>query len=129
MPVAQYPTPPNPAHVGETNGPQYLKLLQLPDEYPGITVKQMADGGATYGAETTNVIHRWEITYGGLSAAMASSLDAHRASANDKLLGFTFRDPRTDYPYTDVHYDDGYQADHTKVWSQSRVVRLIKRPA
>ena len=128
MPPAIFPTPPNPLHAGETTGPQYLKLLRMPDEYAGLVVKTMTDGGATYGGDTTNTIKRWKFSYDGLTAAELATLTDHRATAFDTLLGFTFRDPRSDTLFTDVHYES-LTLDHKVTWSNSCEIVLIKRPA
>lgn len=136
MSVAQYPTPYSAAHSSEPDGPGpggtspcgYI-LQRLPDEYGSVIVKEMTDKGATYGADTTNIVMRWQFTYTGLSAAQAAVLDGHRAAALDKLLGFNFRDPRTGTLYSNVHYDDYQYPAHVSYQSQSRIVTLIKRPA
>jgi|SRR5215831_866111 len=124
MPPSAYPTP-------SAGGPPYLKLLQLANEYRSVVVKEMVDGGATYGADTTNAVMKWQFDYDGLTASQAATLDAHFASAYGSLLGFNFTDPRTSTLYTDVHYDpsNGFVADHAKTFSQSRKVILVKRPA
>src|SRR5262249_46301625 len=109
-------------------GPPYLKLLQIAEEYASVTVKTMVDQGATYGADSSNKVRKWEIIYDGLTAAQAATLDTHYKSAVGQLLGFDFTDPQTTTLYTDTHYLE-YSRDHSKVWSQSRKVTLIKRPA
>lgn len=106
MSVAIYPTPPNSLHVGETTGPPYLKLLDHPPDYPSNTMHEFKDGGASYGAANTNAVLRFEFEYDGLTSAQAAVLDAHVASAKGILTGFTFRHPRTDVLYSDVHYEN-----------------------
>jgi len=128
MSVSQFPTPASVAHPAEPSGPYYLKLLQLPDEYAGIVVKVMVDGGATYGGDTTNVIRRWRLEYNGLTSTQLGVLTAHFTEALGILLGFNFRDPRSDTLFTDVHYEGEIQIDHTKTRSNSCNLTLIKRP-
>jgi len=136
MAVSQYPTPLYASQPSEPDGPGPggsspcgYKLQRLPDTYPGLVVKEMTDGGATYGGDTTNTIKRWRFTYTGLSTAQALVLDTHRAEAKDTLLGFTFRDPRTGTSYSDVHYESFEYPEHSYYPVQSRIVTLIKRPA
>ena len=134
MPVSNFPIPAT-SHGGEPVGPTYLKLQPLDDEYPGIIFKQMVDGGGTYGADTTNKVRRFQLTYDGLSAAEAAILDAHRAEAFDTLLGFNFRYWRAsgfsvshDELISDVHYES-YASDHNLYdQTQSRVITIVKRP-
>ena len=121
MPPSAYPMP-------ASGGPPYLKFLQLPNQYPSVMVKEMDDGGATYGASSSNKVIAWEITYDGLTDSQAATIDTHHDSAIDKLLGFGFTDPRTSTVYTDVHYRE-FDRNHTKIWSHSRRVVLEKRPA
>lgn len=135
MAVSQYPTPTNldfplePVGPGPGASPCGYNLQRLKDEYGSVVVKEMVDLGATYGADTTNVVIRWRFTYTGLGSAQSAVLDSHNAEAKDQLLGFNFRDPRTDALYSDVHYE-GYEApEHEWYQLQSRVVTLVKRPA
>lgn len=105
-------------------GPQYLKLLQLPDEYPGVVVKQMMTG-ATRGADSTARIRRWQLEYDGLTSTVADSLVTHKDSAKFNLLGFGFTDPRTGTVYTNVHYES-FEIDHVTTWSHKVTVVLVK---
>lgn len=139
MSIAQYPTPFNPDHVAEPAGPGprgtspcgYV-LQELRAEYPGLITKQMVDGGATYGADTTNKIRRFLLTYTGMTATQAKVLDDHRALAFDGLLGFNFRYYRpsmsVDELLLDVHYETYDYPQHQLYDNQSRTITLIKRP-
>lgn len=136
MAVSQYPTPFSAAHPSEPDGPGPggaslcgYNLQRLPDEYLGIVVKTMVDGGAVYGADSTNVLKRWRFSYTGLSSTQAGVLDDHRAEAKDRLLGFVFRDPRTGTSYSDVHYEEFEYPAHEQYNNQTRIVTLVKRPA
>lgn len=135
MSLGQFPAPYNPLHTGDPAGPGPrgtspcgFIMQQLPDEYPGLIEKVMLDGGATYGADTTNTIKRWQFTYTGLNQAQAAVLDTHRADAKGRLLGFSFRDWRTDTLYTDCHYESYEYPQHQNLDNQSRILTLIKRP-
>lgn len=105
-------------------GPQYLKLLQLADEYPGLVTKRMMTG-STRGADSTARIRRWQLEYDGLTSTLADSLVTHKDSAKFQLLGFGFTDPRTATVYTNVHYEE-FTIDHTKTWSHKVTVVLVK---
>lgn len=141
MSVGQYPTPRSSSHSSEPDGPGIASisptgtnicgynLQQLPNEYASVIVKPMVDNGATYGADSGSAVLRWKFTYTGLSATQAAVLDTHFASAKNQLLGFAFRDPRTDTMYSDVHYESYEYPPHTFYQSQSRIVTLVKRPA
>ena len=138
MPPSQYPTPFNSAHPGEPAGPGPwgtspcgFIFHEHELEYPSNIVKTMDDGGATYGASSTNAVRRWVISYTGLDPTQAGVLDAHYASAFGSLLGFSFRVPlsRGDTLYTDVHYESYQYPQHEKYPVQSRIVTLTKRPA
>lgn len=134
MPVSNFPIPAT-THGGEPVGAQYLKLIELPPEYPGIVFKQMVDGGGTYGADTANSVRRFTLTYDGLSAAEAKVFDDHRAEAFDTLLPFSFRYWRSsafsvshDELLTNCHYES-YTSDHNLYdQTQSRVITIVKRP-
>jgi hypothetical protein len=121
MPIDNYPTI-------QYGGPFTLKLLDLDPNWDEVTTEQiMDDGGADYNLEGDEPILMWEIQYDGLTETEAKILDDHRALAKGKTQSFTFIHPRTGIQYTGVRYDE-YQPDHSKVWIQSRAVRLIKRP-
>lgn len=130
MAVAQFPSPSNyTVHVGDPTGPPCLKIRQLKPERPSVIFKEMVDGGGTYGANSTTKVLRWELTFGGLTTTQAAQLDDHNDSAYDTLLGFSWRDPRTDTLHTDTHYES-YDRDHSGQYgnSQSRSMILVKRP-
>ena len=134
MAVSNFPIPPNSAHPSEPAGAQFLKQQELPVEYPGIIFKQMIDGGGTYGADTTNSVRRFTLTYDGLTAAQAAVFDAHYAEALGTLLGFNFRYYRTgasvnhDELISDCHYES-FTSDHNLYdKTQSRTITIVKRP-
>lgn len=134
MSVSNFPIPANSTHPSEPAGPTCLKIRELPAEYPSNIVKEMSDGGATYGCDTTNKIRRFELIYDGLTYAQAKILDDHRAEAVDTFLGFNFRfyrastSPVIDELLSDVHYES-WSSDHNKFnLTQSRQIVLVKRP-
>lgn len=130
--VSNFPIPANAAHPSEPAGPVYLKLQELPPEYPSLVFKEMVDGGGTHGADTTNKIRRFQLTYDGLTAAQFGQLFAHRAEAIDTFLGFNFRYYRAsesiDELLSDCHYES-FTYDHQKTWSRSCEIVICKRPA
>lgn len=132
MSVSNFPIPANSAHPAEPVGPQWAKLEELKSEYPSIVVKEMVDGGATYGADTTNKIRRFKLNYEGLSYANFAILSAHRTEALDTFLDYSFRHYRTSPPMdeliTGAHYES-FTFDHTKTWIYSCEIVIIKRPA
>lgn len=130
--MATYPTPLH-SQTYDT-GPVYIKYLRHPKDWKAVTVSaEFEDGGVDYLERAADAPLVWEIEYDGLEDEDANILDeffeAHRFS-----VSFTFIEPR-DHPwtysegntYTDVYFED-YQRDHSKVWIQSRKVRLIKHP-
>lgn len=131
MAVSQFPSPTShTVHAGDPTGPPCQKITPLKTERPSNVFKEMVDGGGTYGADSANKVLRWELIFGGLTIAQAAQLDTHNDDAKDTLLGFSWRDPRTDTLYTDVHYES-YERDHSRLYSnsQSRKMVLVKRPA
>lgn len=132
MAVSNFPIPANSAHPAEPAGPILLKIEELPAEYPSITFKEMVDGGGTYGADTTNKVRRFKLTYDGLTFAQFSILTAHRTEAIDTFLGFSLRYYRSslsiDELLSDCHYES-FTYDHTKTWIYSCEIVIVKRPA
>jgi hypothetical protein len=121
MSIGNYPTV-------QYGGAQPLKLLDLDPNWDEVTTEQiMDDGGADYNLEGDSPIYAWEIEYDGLDEAEVAILDEHRAAAKGKTQSFTFIHPRTGVEYSGTRYAD-FQPDHSKMWIQSRTVRLIKRP-
>lgn len=131
--MATYPTPLH--SQSYDTGPVYLKYLRLPKDWKSITVfSEFEDGGVDVLEHADDAPIRWEITYDGLEDEDANILDeffeAHRYS-----VPFTFIEPR-DHPwtggegntYTDVYFED-YIRDHTQISIQSRIVKLVRRPA
>lgn len=116
-------------------GPLYLKFLRHPKDWAAITVfSEFEDGGVDVLEHADDAPLIWDLEYDGLEDEDANILDefweAHRLS-----VPFTFIEPR-DHPwtgiegntYTDVYFES-YERDHSKVWIQSRSVRLVRRPA
>lgn len=128
MAVSQYPTRPDPAHSGEPAGPKHIKLIDVPPEYTGQSVRIFKDGGASIGLNNPNPVLRWDFTYEGLFVSEAAMLDAHRAEAQDQTGGFNFRHPRTHVLYTDCHYETYEIPNNEKYFMQDRHIVLIKRP-
>ena len=126
MPVSQYPTRAHPTYPAEPAGPLHLKLNDLAPQY-FVVVKEFKDGGANLGLVNSNSVLRWEFTYDGLTNAEGAVLDAHYVEAQGTFGGFNFRHPRTLVLYSNVRYES-YEADHSKIWSQSRRTVLVKRP-
>lgn len=127
MPVSQYPTRFDPAHSGEASGPDHLILIDVPPEYPALTMKLFKDGGAVYSLPSTNVVERWDLNYDGLSEEDAAILDNHRIEAMDQFESFSFRHPRTGILYTNVHYETYENPGHQIITCQSRHVVLVRR--
>jgi hypothetical protein len=131
MSVSNFPIPAT-THGGEPVGPQYLKLQELPFEFPSIIEKVMVDGGSTRGADSTNKVRRFKLTYDGLTFAELMILRNHREEAVGNLLGFSFRYYRSalsvDELLSDCHYES-FTSDHVKTWSCSCEIVIVKRPA
>ena len=110
-------------------GPRWNKFHIFQPEYDQVTDEhEYDDGGASYLTRNDNAPIVFLCEYQpNLSAVNARTLDAHRAEAFGKAYGFDFTDPRTGVTYNDVHYLE-WSEDHGKIWKQSRIVKLIKRP-
>lgn len=67
------------------------------------------------------------LRYTGLSVADAATLDDHYESTRGGL-SFTFTQPRTSEALTGVRYAERPEADHTKIWAQSRSIKLVLFP-
>lgn len=112
-------------------GPMWSKFHQNQPEYRDVLDKHIyEDGGSSFVTFNDTAPIRWAIIYEPhLSLLQAAVLDGHRAEAFGEVYGFTLTNPRTGVAYTDVHYDEEFQEDHKKTWSNSREIHLIKRPA
>lgn len=128
MPVSQYPTPFDAAYPTEPSGPIISIFQDLPVEYRGTIIKEFKDGGANFGESTANPTLRWLIKHVGLYVAETAVLDAHWIEARGLFSGFSFRHPRTDVLYSDVHYESYNYPEHRKIYMQERTTILIKRP-
>lgn len=131
MAAGQYPTRPNVLHPGEPQGPPHLVLIDHVPQWPSTVVKEFKDGGASIGLSNSNAVYRWEFQYDGLSMdeSLLAMLDAHYAAAEGQFGGFTFRHPRTNVLYQDVHYELYEESPtHSSVGAIARHVILIKRP-
>lgn len=123
---------PNTATVGQT----YSKYTKEKADWDEITVKSsFEDGGADFLLHAASPPQRWTFEYGGLTETQAKVLDDHYDSAQGQVQGFSFTEPRN-YPWTttgstfsDVHYESFERSHDPKLWSQTRKVVLIKRPA
>lgn len=127
MPVPQFPTRYHPDYPSDPIGPPHLILIDVPPEYPALTVKPMKGGGATYGLQSNKVILRWDFSYNGLLPEDVAILDDHRMQAQDQFGAFDFRHPRTGYKYTNVHYESFENPGHQNLKIQSRHIVLVCR--
>lgn len=110
-------------------GPMWLKMHPFQPDYAEVTDKHVyEDAGASFVSRNDTATLRWLLEYDGLSDLESDVLDAHRAEAFGELFGFTFVNPRTGGSVSDVHYDESFDEDHSKVGINKRVIRLIKRP-
>lgn len=120
--------------MGDVSGRLVNNFQQLPDQYPGIVVKQMMIG-ATRGADSTARIRTWVLHLEGLTPAAAKQYDDHYAEAKERLLGFEFRQWRagmddTGTLYTGVHYQSYEKPAHSTSngfnVAQERIITLVK---
>jgi hypothetical protein len=106
---------------------------ELPATFAVSVSPAFADGGREFNLDADQKIRRWVIQYAGLTQAEAATLDAHVEATRyypdgGSAYGFNFTD-RDNVTHANVRYDaGGYERNHTKVWSQSRTVRLVKYP-
>jgi hypothetical protein len=112
------------------SGPRWNKMHIYQPEYDDVTDEHVyEDGGNSFVLRNDSAPIVFLCEYQpNLSAVNAGILDAHRAEAFGKAFGFDFLDPRTGTTYTNVHYLE-WSEDHARTWRQSRIVKLIKRPA
>lgn len=114
----------------EVGGPPYLKFHQYQPSYEDVTDEHLyEDLGASYvlANDTAPIIFLFE--YDGLLEEEAAILDNHRADAFGSAFPFTLTNPRTEQVFTGVRYLE-WEEDHRLIQTiNSRVVRLIWRPA
>lgn len=111
-------------------GPMWLKMHPFQPDYSGVIERHdYEDRGASFVSHSDEGVLRWLIEYDGLEIDEVAVLDGHRAEAFGELFGFSFINPRTGVTFTDVHYDESFEEDHSKIWINQRVIHLIKRPA
>ena len=116
-------------------GPPWLKMHEFQPDYNKVMDRhEYEDGGASFVIYNVQAPVLWLIEYDGLDGIFGGPLDyhvldSHRADAFGQAYGFNFTNPRTGYLYTDVHYDESFEEDHEKVWTNKRSIHLIKRPA
>lgn len=137
MALAEFPLP---SVSGSNPIPLYFEML--PETFT-VTKTVYDDGGADFALQSGGVgVKRWVIRYDGLTLAQAALIDAHVATAfysedEGSAYGFNFRHhiPGTLWSdtsgtlYSAVHYAaGGYKKGHSKTWSQSREITLIKHP-
>lgn len=109
-------------------GPPYMKYHRYQPSYEEVTEAHIyEDGGASYLLLNDEAPIIFLFEYDGLSEDEVAVLDNHRADAFGNAYGFEFTDPRSGQVIQDVHYFE-WDEDHTKTWSNRRIVRLIKRP-
>lgn len=126
--MADYPTP---AH----SGPPYLKYRKPAKDWASVTVVSVfEDQGADFQKSAADAPQIYELFYDGLTDVQADILDQFW-DAHGIDTPFDFDEPR-DAPWTgsagdtiEDCYFKSYEKDHTKVWSQSRRVELVKYPA
>lgn len=110
-------------------GPPYLKFRQLQAAFAEVTDKHIyEDGGLSVVTFNDSAPIRFVVEYNGLTAAQFQTIADHYADAGFEAYGFTLTNPRTSTAYTDCHYET-WEEDHTKTWSVSLRVVIVKRPA
>lgn len=132
MPEATYPTPLH--SVSYDSGPQYLRYLKRRKDWVEATLtSKYEDLGRDFNTSADDVPQYWELDYDGLDERDAAILDDFW-DAHQIHLTFTFIEPR-DEPWTGSEGDtvtgvrfDSYEANHDKVWIQSRKVVLVHYP-
>lgn len=135
MPEQTYPTP---LHSPSYNtGPVYLKFRKLAKDWASVTVVSVfEDQGRDFQKSAADAPQFYELIYDGLGDEDAKILDDFW-DAHGIDTPFTFIEPR-DNPWTGAEgntvtgcyfAEGGYEKDHSKVWSQSRRVLIVKYPA
>jgi hypothetical protein len=130
MPYSDPGPYPIPSGGTGSNGPILMKFRQFSPTWDDVTDEHIyEDGGASYVSfnDTAPIIFLFEYP-GHLLQEEAAILDEHYNDAGGKLFGFELTNPRTLEVFQDVHYLER-EDDHEKTWMESRIVRLIKRPA
>lgn len=111
-------------------GPPYLKFHQYQPSYEDVTDEHLyEDLGASYvlANDVAPIVFLFE--YDGLLEEEAAILDSHRADAFGSAFSFTLTNPRTEQVFTGVRYLE-WEEDHRLIQTiNSRIVRLIWRPA
>lgn len=115
---------PNPFPFPSIGGPQYNYIEEMAGDW-GEFGHDGPDGVPEYNTIQTSPIRRFNIEYEGLSQADARILDAHFTSTRGGI-GFTVTLPRTGEVITNCRYESYKINPHTKVWSQSRSVVIVK---
>lgn len=108
------------------SGPRPLYFDELEPDW-GNYGKLFPDMTPNFSTLQSAKVRRFIFRYDGLSEAEAAILDDHYESTRGGL-SFAFTQPRTSEALTGVRYEGRPESNHTKVWSQSRVVRLVKYP-
>lgn len=120
------------------SGPPIIKYVKHRKDYGEITVKsEFEDKGVDTLEHAPDAPQRWTLIYQGLTQTQANVIWTHY-NTNRLSAKFTFKEPRDD-PWTgttgttftnSVNYESApEQPEHTKVWSQSLTVKLVKYPA
>lgn len=115
---------PNPYPFPTIGGPQYLYIEEMATDW-GEFGQEGPDGVPEWGTIQTSAVRRWTIEYNGLSVADANLLDAHYNSTRGGIA-FTMTLPRSAEAVSNVRYESYKVNPHTRIWSQSRSVSLIK---
>lgn len=130
--MATYPTPLH--SVSYDTGPFFTKYTKRPKNWAENTlISTYEDLGRDFNTSATDVPQYWELEYDGLEDEDAKILDDFW-DAHKLHVTFTFIEPR-DHPWTGIEGGTftgvrfaSYEADHLKVWIQSRRVVLVRYP-
>lgn len=127
---------PTPLHSATyLTGPVYMKFQRLRKDWAAVTVvSTFEDKGIDTQTSAGDVLQEYLLEYDGLSEEDAQILDdfwdAHGINRT-----FTFIEPRNK-PWTGAEGGTvtgcrfiSYDSDHSKVWSQKRIIRIGKYPA
>lgn len=105
-------------------GPQYAYFEELEPAW-GEFGHDFDDLTPAFNTIQSARIRRFAIEYDGLDEADAAVLDDHYDSTRGGL-SFSITVPRTAEVITKVRYESYSRSAHTRVWAQTRSIRLIK---
>lgn len=114
---AAFPLPSN-------GGPRYAHFAEVEGDW-GEDQSQFKDGYVRSVSLQPSATRFFDISWDGLSAAEAATLDAHWSSSRGGLA-FSLTLPTTGEVVSGVRYASYSRANHRREWAQERSARLVK---